>query len=295
MESRSKIKEWGIQVSYQTGNEIYCYCPFHSDRRASLCINAYKPIWFCQSCERGGHLNKLEKLLSKEGIVQHESVEEQRKKYPLAKMEIEDFFELRLATNCQYLVKRGFNNDAVRAWEIRRSTIFAVLPLKDKNNDVEGLILRAMIKDYEPRYQAKHFKKKDKLFGRQTSDVGNKMVVLVEGPLDAVKIWQHMNSLQMLRDFSGVYAAMGSSMGPRQIELLSKISNDILILMDNEDSGKIATQKCARSLLGFNLFVPRPDLYLSEDPGAMKEDEFYNIVNSPMSYLKARIEGVLER
>jgi len=295
MESRNKIKEWGLNVSFQTGNEIYCHCPFHADKGASLCINSKKPIWYCQSCERGGHLDKLEKLLAKEGIVDYEPVEEHRKKYPLAKMEIEDFEALRMATNCQYLVKRGFNNDSVRAWEIRRSTVFAVLPLKNKNNIVDGLILRAMMKDYEPRYQAKHFKKKDRLFGKQTSHNGNRMVVLVEGPLDAVKIWQHMNSLNMLGDFAGVYAAMGSSMSNKQIELLSKVSNDILILMDNEDSGRVATQKCAKSLLGFNLFVPRPDLYASEDPGAMKVEEFGNIISDPLPYLKARIEGILER
>jgi len=295
MESRQKIKEWGIRSSFQTGDEIYCYCPFHADKKASLCINAKKPVFFCQSCERGGHLSKLGRLLATEGIVEHEEVEERRNKYPLAKMEIEDFEALPLATNCQYLVKRGFNNDSVRTWEIRRSTIFAVLPLKNKNNMIDGLILRSMMKDYEPRYQAKHFKKKDRLFGKQTSYTGNRMVVLVEGPLDAIKIWQHMSSLEMLGDFAGVYAAMGSSMSNKQIEILSKISNKILILMDNEGSGRVATQKCARSLLGFNLLVPRPDLYISEDPGAMKEEEFSNIVSNPISYLKARIDGVFER
>lgn len=293
MSSKQKIKELGILSSYQTGNELYCYCPFHSDKKASLCVNLTKPVWFCHSCERGGTLDKLESLLLKEGIV--ENIEEQpRKRYPLAKMEIEDFEELRLAVNCQYLVKRGFDNSSIRSWEIRRSTIFAVLPLKDKNNNVEGLILRSMIRDYEPRYQAKHFKKKNKLFGKQTSEYPyDKMVILVEGPLDAVKVWQNMKNTSIINNFAGVYAAMGSSMSDFQIKLLSQISNKIFLLMDNEESGTVASKKVARSLLGFDIYVPDRNLYKSKDPGDMDEEEFFRIQSNPIPYLKARINECL--
>jgi len=293
MNSRQKIRDLNITIAHETGDEIYCYCPFHADKRASLCVNAKKPVWFCHSCERGGTLNKLERLMEKEGIVEHVPEDEPQKRYPLAKMEIEDYYELPLATNCQYLVKRGFDNDSVKAWEIRRSTIFAVLPLKNGFDNVEGLILRSMIKDYQPRYQAKHFKKKEHLFGKRTSYDSNKTVILVEGPLDAVKVWQNLKELKMLKDFAGVYAAMGSSMSPTQLEILSKVSNEILLLMDNEESGKVATQKCARSLLGFNLFVPDKQYYTSKDPGDMNEKELYNIVTNQVPYLKARLKGWL--
>lgn len=291
MSNISKIKEWGIVGSYETGNELYCYCPFHADKKASLCVNLRKPVWFCHSCERGGTLDKLGRLLAKEGIIEHVE-EEPKKKYPLAKMEIEDFEELKLAVNCQYLFKRGFDNNTIRSWEIRRSTIFAVLPLKDKNNNVEGLILRSMIKDYEPRYQAKHFKKKDHLFGKKTSEYPyDKMVVLVEGPLDAVKVWQNMNKNDLLKDFAGVYAVMGSSMSERQIKLLSQISNRIFIFMDNEESGRVATRKIAKNLLGFDLYVPDINLYKSKDPGDMEENEFSCIYFNLVSYLKARMNN----
>ncbi len=292
-DSLQKIRDLNLSVAHKTGDEIYCHCPFHVDKGASLCINSKKPIWYCQSCERGGYLDKLEKLMQSEGIVEHVETDESTKKhYPLAKMEISDFEELSLARNCQYLVKRKFDNDTIRAWDIRRTTIFAVLPLKNVNDEVEGLILRSMIKDYEPRYQAKHFKKKEKLFGKRTGPEG-KLVVLVEGPLDAVKVWQNMKELELLNSFSGVYSAMGSSMAIEQLKLLSKVSNDILILMDNDDAGRLATKKCARSLLGFNLFVPSFKYYKSEDPGEMDKTEFGGVVVSKVPYLKARIEGWL--
>ena len=65
-------------------------------------------------------------------------------------------------------------------------------------------------------------------------------IILVEGNIDVVMLHQ--------AGFDNACASMGTALTPEQIRLLSRYTREVVLCYDNDDAGKIATQK-ALSLL----------------------------------------------
>jgi DNA primase len=165
--------------------------------------------------------------------------------------------------------------------------MFLVFPVKNIKNNLTGMVLRTLIKSVEPRYQNQPngFKRTENLFGiHKFQKNGKRFVILVEGPSDVVKM--HQNS------FKSTMGVFGSSMHKKQISLLRRLGNDIFILMDNEDSGREATIRIGDQLSDFNVFVPDYGLYKSKDPGEAGFEEISNILNNPVPYWVAKLDGV---
>jgi DNA primase len=109
------IEKLGLMVSMTIGNEAYIRCPFHADHRPSLCVSLNAPMFYCQSCQRGGHLSKLKRMMDEKDFGeenwddilqgkksekgQPKGIPEEEKKAirVLAKMNIEDYDALSLA------------------------------------------------------------------------------------------------------------------------------------------------------------------------------------------------------
>ena len=292
-DTKNVLESLGVVIDYKLGNEYYCWCPFHASSKARLCVSISKAFFYCHHCERGGTLKKLAKLMKTEEIVSQLFEDTDKgSSYPLSSMVVEDFPRLSLATDLPYLVSRGFENETIVDWKIKKNQMFVVVPLFGEKRNVVGLILRAMLSDYEPRYQIKEFNKKDHILKKIDEDgSGDRMLIVVEGPLDAVKTWQNLKKMEYLDKIVGVCSVMGSSTSRMQREQISRISNQILVLMDNEQSGWDATRKCAESLLGFETFVPRESDYQSKDPAEMSPEELQKVIDGRRGYLSERING----
>jgi len=299
------IEGLGLMVVMTMGNEAYIRCPFHVDSRPSLCVSLNAPIFYCQSCQRGGHLSVLKRMMddkdfgedSIEDILQgkkHEkgqpkSIQEEEKRAitVLAKMNIEDYDSLPAAEDGKYFRERGIRLDTICDWGIRRTSLFLVFPVFDSKKVMTGLVLRTLVSAIEPRYQnqPKGFMRNCNLFGiHKFKRNGHRFVILVEGPSDVIKMHQE--------SFTNTVGVFGSSMKNTQIDLLRRLGNDVFLLMDNESSGKEATVRIGDQLTDFNVFIPDYNLYRSKDPGEASYDELSVILDSPVPYLKARLDGV---
>jgi len=294
--SRDVLKEidrMGLDVASISGNEAYLFCPFHADsKKPSMAVSLRGEGWWCFSCEIGGSLARLEKMLEEldeiPQPIEREDSGTEVQYVRLARMDVEDFLELPLAINNAYLLRYRFlTNDTIESWQIRQSNLFVIIPIF-KRSKISGLVLRAVLDEYSPKYQLqpKGFSRKTHLLCNPNIRLDDpRPLIVVEGPLDAIKVWQN--------GFQKVCAIFGSSMSDEQAAMIKKMSGRVMLLFDNEVSGFVATQKNAKKLADIDLFVPDRNRYISKDPGDMDKEELEELMEHPVSYLKARMLGIV--
>jgi 5S rRNA maturation endonuclease (ribonuclease M5) len=112
-------------------------------------------------------------------------------------------------------------------------------------------------KDYKKTLYPQGFKSGQHLFGYDEVKVGADRLLLVEGPRDAMKLWQegYTDSLGMF----GVNVTGG------HIRLLSELMpKSIFIMLDGDEAGREASKKVARKLDQFTVYIV--DTPEGEDP-----------------------------
>ncbi len=137
-----------------------------------------------------------------------------------------------------------------------------IIPIWDVNNNFIGVGGRTMMPEAQfkslgyPKYKNSQYDKANHLFGlnyaKQTIREKNTAIV-VEGYFDVIS--SHQAGL------TNVVATSGVFLSPKQTLLLSRYSEDIKILFDNDEAGKRAAQKYLerRATAGVNLkemFLP---------------------------------------
>jgi DNA primase len=283
-----ELNSYGLRVAYISGNQAYMECPFHVDRKPSLAVSLDGKGWYCFSCEDGGSLWYLKSRLDRNDIVLPDkdvTLEEIEIK-TIAHMTIEDYDKLPSAIRCNYLIDRGLTDRTVEHWKIRKSELFVVIPIRDKRLEVKGLILRAILSTMSPRYQyTKGLDKNNNLF-TDFSSLNRSTLIIVEGAFDCIMTWQN--------GFKNVVSLLGSSISDVQINMIRDISHNIFLLMDNDDAGKVATQKIAKRLVGdFDVYIPDYSIYASKDPGDMESAELKRVFDGKIDYLKAKNFGIV--
>lgn len=288
------VENLGIRLGYIVGDTGYFYCPFHASKQPHLCVDLNKPIWFChdQECERGGHLEKLKRLVKNTdlNLSQFEEKDEPIEKETqeilrFANITVEDYCNLQIANNCTYFKENNMTAETINKFGVRRNLLFIVVPARDKRGRIEGLISRAILSKQRPRYQyTTGLKKKNFIFGLDHF-VYNGLVVIVEGWSDCAKCHQNGHS--------NVLAILGSSIGDGQVKQIMQISDKVLILLDNEEKSKKTTRKVAEKLAGMDIYIPDNRRYISTDPGKMEKEELDDIISFPIPYLKAKLKGLL--
>jgi DNA primase len=99
-------------------------------------------------------------------------------------------------------------------------------------------------------------------FGQQFPPEKNKKLILVEGELDAIKLWQHLKR-------PGIWAAMGASISKEQLKTLEGIRNNpIILFMDNDAAGEAATKKIIKHLKGVV-----PNIYRVKNYASLKDPD----------------------
>lgn len=119
---------------------------------------------------------------------------------------------------------------------------FVTIPMRTANGDLLGVIKRFLSKDADVRYKyPKGMKKSHHLFGAwQVAKVRNaKTVVLTEGSIDAMKVWQ--------AGWPGL-AILGSEVSEEQIRVLQGLDvRRVILFFDNDKAGL----RCNSHALGF--------------------------------------------
>lgn len=97
-------------------------------------------------------------------------------------------------------------------------------------------------------------------------------VVVVEGPFDAMRVWQ--------AGFRSVVALLGSTATPSQQALLSSAPN-VIVLLDGDTAGRHGARKLASALTSTSVTVV--DLPDGHDPADLPDEDVHRMLSFPSS------------
>jgi len=163
-----------------------------------------------------------------------------------------------------------------------------ILPYKDAYGNIIALVGRSLLNDEEratlniPKYKNTSFKKSEHLFGlfeSKLSIINQGYVYLVEGQFDCIQAHN--------KGIHNVIALGSSNMSPEQLLLILRYTNNIKLLLDNDEAGKIGRERILEKYGKYtnfsNAYVPSGfkdlDDFLSEIPVSSNEELHKLLIN----------------
>ena len=128
----------------------------------------------------------------------------------------------------QYLNSRNISNSTIEKFELGYSSKrdMVIVPVHDLNNNLRGFVARSV--EGKRFKNNKGLKKSDLLFNANRCWTSPRVFV-VESSFDAIRLWQvGMPAV----------ATLGAGISNKQIDLLQKTFDDIIVIPDNDDAGK---------------------------------------------------------
>jgi DNA primase len=306
--------ETHLEVEYKQGDEWAVKCPIHGERHASMRINVEKGVWMCHGCHAKGGMFKLAQFLgvryrydkAEAGMAKLRSKLDLLRKGPQTEPEIvlpESTLKRYSLGNTTYWTDpqpagRGFSPETVEAFDLGYDPMeeCAVIPVRNMWGELLGVTRRSLRKNARIKYRdPKGFKKRNHLFGSWfVAQAESPTVVLTEGPLDAIKVWQAGHP---------AVAVYGSYVSEHQIMLLRRMGVVSCVLMfDNDKAGLSAIKQCkgfTEDNKGAWTYNPATDLrkffvlkrvsytgIKANDPGAMFDGQIDNAVTSAKLLLR---------
>ncbi len=145
-----------------------------------------------------------------------------------------------------------------------------MLPVIDTRGDVVAFGSRVLDQS-EPKYmnssETPVYSKRRVLYGLNLAKKSNRPnIILCEGNLDIVTLHQ--------AGFDNAVASMGTALTPEQIRLLSRFTKELVLCYDNDNAGKIATERALQLLNGseFSVKVLQLPRRRTEDGELVKQD-----------------------
>lgn len=257
MSLRDQIRS-EFRVAREMGDEMLVPCPHpeHDDENPSASINVKKRLWCCYACGRGGTLEQLlGERIADENIedmlaeITGELIDDHtRETYPEAWL---DQFDA--AGVHPYWIRRGLSEAVCRKFRLGYDfdTGRATYPLRSPSGAVLGVVGRLV--DDEPRPDGSHRPKykyppganiSQTLFAYYLVRNGARDVVLAEGALDAIAMWD-----------VGIpaLAQMGARLSRAQIDLLRALGlRTLTFAYDQDHAGREAMERAITNpLLNF--------------------------------------------
>lgn len=148
-----------------------------------------------------------------------------------------------------------------------------IIPIYDSHGEPEALMGRTIMSEKNrklrklPKYINSPFKKSKCLYGLNFSKNAIRLkdrVYVTEGNFDVISAYQN--------GMKNVVATSGTFLSKHQIVLLSRYTNDIRILMDNDVAGKIAEEKVLKKYSSYKSL----SLTVAKLPSKFKDlDEYF--------------------
>lgn len=189
------------------------------------------------------------------------------------------------------LVELGLSNVSPDVHDVFNNRI--MFPLWDTSGNVVGFSGRIFDTVDTAKYvnskSSRLFKKGELLFNyhRCKNECKKKRkIIVVEGFMDAIRLYSV--------GIKNVVALMGTALTDNQIDLLKSLHSEILLCLDNDDAGEVATVSNGESLLKKNadFSVIRIHDYKDPDEFILNKgvDAIENIFNHPQSYIDFKIQ-----
>ncbi len=253
------LVEKHFQVGGRSGEEWMVRCISHRDSTASMQINVEKGLWLCFTCGAKGNAKALLRELGLQWSEPEVDVADLRARIdalrtPDAKVQtiLPESYLRRFQIPTRAWRDRGITPATVAAFDLGYDMMgdYLTIPIRDINGALLGVIKRYMGDDVPGNQRYKYplgFKRSQNLFGSWLveHDPDAHTVVLCEGSLDAVKLWQANHP---------ALAVYGSSISESQVRLLRRLGVVRVVLFFDDDP---AGEKAANSCLGEHLHMSR--------------------------------------
>lgn len=306
------LKEIGVEVHSDTATDIICYCPIHLNR-SSPALNVSKTppypfrCWNPSCAETGTVIRLVMKLTGKDllgalsvmkkyrasitdliKMLAEEEVEDDGS-YPIISEDVLERVKIDYEGNperIESLTSRGFSVETISAFKIgysakrKRLTI----PVWDENGDFVGFSGRSLSEAVEPKYWDFGLPKRYILFNLNNARSSD-TVVVVEGPLDAMKVWQ--------AGFHNVVAFFGGGFSKFQGRKLTTNFSEVIIFTDNDEAGHDFIERIAKVCRdrGRRVFVAKYEPEWEEtDPGALSEGQITQAIGNKVPYLQYKLK-----
>jgi DNA primase catalytic core len=145
-----------------------------------------------------------------------------------------------------------------------------IMPYKDVYGNIIAIVGRSILSDQERRerkiskYKNTSFSKGSHLFGlfeAKKSIIANDIAYVVEGQFDCISAHD--------KGLINIVALGGSNMSFDQFSLLMRYTNNIMLLLDNDDAGRLGSEKIIR------MFSDKANIKIGKLPTLYKDlDEF---------------------
>lgn len=164
-----------------------------------------------------------------------------------------------------------------------------IMPYKDPYGNIVGLVGRSILSEaeikkhkvakYKNTSESKTFKKGHLLFGlyeNKKSIIKNNLVYIVEGQFDVIKATE--------KGMDNIVGLGSANMTPYQFSVISRYTDNIILLLDNDEAGERGRQKIIEK---FGRFANIQNFYLPE--GYKDIDEYLS--KNDLSDLSFVIKG----
>jgi len=282
--------KYNIQIQSSAGQEFTIYCPFHKNvHTPSFYINYKTGLWQCfnPSCGKKGNFRQLYRQIAGKALASNSKID------PVSlKMQLDKNFSYRDKDNDivldtiqidygdetqkAYLIplhERGLSYQTLIKFEIgfSKNKNRIVIPVRNQQYKIVGLIGRAIESDQEPRYlYNKGFKRANVLFNIQNAKNYSEVIV-VEGSVDAMKVHE--------AGFPNVVATLGAQVSKNQILLIKKYFDSIVIFSDNDSAGNAMRDAIIDLCRGKKIYTAKISEGL-KDPAEMQVQEIVNSINN---------------
>lgn len=289
-EVKDLFQKFGIQTHAESGNEVTIYCPFHKNRNTpSFYINKKTGLWQCfnPSCGMKGNFRQLYRQVAGKPYGKDTALDPIALKNqldaalrPVVTPEeiaidslIIDYESKQAKVTFLPFLERGLSMDTLSHFEIgfSESKNRIVIPVRNPQYKVVGLIGRAVSSDQEPRYLYNTgFKRATVLFNIQNAK-NYSDVIITEGSVDAMKVHE--------AGFPNVVASLGAQVSAQQVVMLKKYFDRIIIFSDNDDAGMAMRDAIIKSCCGKELYIASISEGL-KDPGEMSVEQIKNSITN---------------
>jgi DNA primase len=275
--------KYSVPVQSATGQELNVYCPFHKNvHSAAMYINVKTGLWQCfnPSCGKKGNFRQLYfhltgKPYGKDFALDKVSLEKQLNSYKYVKENSDELVidSVVIDYDDQNQTSKLTTLDTLMHFEVGFSTEKnrVVIPVRSHNYKLTGFIGRAVESYQEPRYlYNKGFKRADNLFNIQNAKQ-HPSCIIVEGSIDCMFVHQ--------AGFPNTIATLGAAVSEKQIGMIRKFFDSIIIFSDNDDAGYAMRRAIIEMCRGKDLsFASIPSGL--KDPGEMTSNEIQQAINN---------------
>ncbi len=238
-------------------------------------------MFYCFGCGAGGSFVKLKATLED---IPYEQAKWELYKGEIPEFLINDFYEEHTRQEIVYaesylapyraageIAERGISADSTRRYGIRQNEAQdLLLPIRDLEGRLRGLqVRRNTVAVDENWYDMElHFRRSACLFGAHLG--GGEELIVCEGALDAVKLWEVLQIPAL--------AWMGSSISSAQITLISRLHpgpRRITLWNDNDETGRMNVPKNIKrlkNLVAGEVYLPNLSEGDPKDPCETKRE-----------------------